>query len=52
MTPAKIGAGEPTTVKRDPNDQNTTSEGQTRTNTSEAQEEYRKQGMTKVENDS
>jgi hypothetical protein len=52
MTPAKINAGEPTAVKRDPNDQNITSEGQTGTNTAEAQEEYRKRGMTKVENDS
>ncbi|MDN5847694.1 MAG: hypothetical protein L0H53_15625 [Candidatus Nitrosocosmicus sp.] len=52
MTPAKINAGEPTAVKRDPNDQNITSEGQTGTNTPEAQEEYRKKGMTKVENDS
>jgi hypothetical protein len=52
MTPAKINAGEPTAVKRDPNDQNITSESQTGTNTAEAQEEYRKRGMTKVENDS
>ena len=48
MTPAKINAGEPTAVKRDPNDQNITSEGQTGTNTPEAQEQYRKKGMTKV----
>lgn len=52
MTPAKINAGEPTAVKRDPNDQNITSEGETGTNTPEAQEEYRKKGMTKVENNS
>ena len=52
MTPAKINAGEPTAVQRDPNDQNITSEAQTGTNTSEAQEEYRKRGMTKIENDS
>ena len=31
MTPAKINAGEPTVVKRDPSDQNITSEGQTKT---------------------
>jgi hypothetical protein len=49
MTPAKINAGEPTAVKRDPNDQQITSEGQTGTNTQEAQEEYRKRGMTKVD---
>ena len=52
MTPSKINAGEPTAVKRDPNDQHITSEGQTGTNSQEAQEEYRKRGMTKVENDS
>ena len=48
MTPAKLSEGEPTAVKRDPSDQNITSEGQTGTNTAEAQEEYRKRGMTKV----
>ena len=52
MTPAKLNAGEPTAVKRDPNDQKITSEGQTGTNTQEAQEEYRKRGMTKVDSDS
>ena len=52
MTPAKINAGEPTAVKRDPNDQNITSQGETGTNSQEAQEEYRKRGMTKIENDS
>jgi hypothetical protein len=52
VTPAKINAGEPTAVKRDPSDQNITSEGQTGTNTQEAQEEYRKRGRTKIENDS
>lgn len=48
MTPAKLNEGEPTAVKRDPNDQNITSDGQTGTNTQKAQEEYRKRGMTKV----
>ena len=52
MTPAKINAGEPTALKRDSSDQNIASQGQTGTNTSEAQEEYRKRGMTKIENDS
>jgi hypothetical protein len=52
MTPAKINAGEPTAVKRDPSDQNIASEGQTGTNTEQAQEEYRKRGMTKIESDS
>ncbi|HYG00495.1 MAG TPA: hypothetical protein VD815_10410 [Candidatus Saccharimonadales bacterium] len=51
MTPAKINAGEPTAVKRDPSDQTITSEGQTGTDTPEAQEEYRKRGMTKVNED-
>ena len=49
MTPAKINAGEPTAVKRDPSDQTITSGGQTGTDTPEAQEEYRKRGMTKVD---
>ena len=52
MTPAKINAGEPTAVKRDPSDQQIISEGQTGTNTEKASEEYRKKGMTKIENDS
>ncbi len=51
MTPAKINTGEPTAVKRDPNDQQITSERQTGTNTEQAQEEYRKRGMTKVDSD-
>ena len=49
MTPSKINEHEPTAVKRDPRDQTITSDGQTGTNTPEAQEEYRKRGMTKVE---
>jgi hypothetical protein len=52
MTPAKINAGEPTAVKRDTSDQKITSEGQTGTSTAEAQEEYRKRGMTKVDSHS
>jgi hypothetical protein len=52
MTPAKLNAGEPTAVKRDPSDQKITSEGQTGTNTETAAEQYRKRGMTKVESDS
>lgn len=51
MTPAKLNAGEPTAVKRDPNDQKITTEGQTGTDTQEAQEEYRKRGMAKVDSD-
>ncbi|HET6589658.1 MAG: hypothetical protein AB7V56_17250 [Candidatus Nitrosocosmicus sp.] len=48
MTPAKLNEGEPTAVKRDQEDQRITSEGQTGTDTAEAQEQYRKKGMTKV----
>jgi hypothetical protein len=48
MTPAKLNEGEPTAVKRDQEDQKITSEGQTGTDTAEAQEQYRKKGMTKV----
>ena len=52
MTPAKLNAGEPTAVKRDPSDQQITSEGQTDTDTEKASEEYRKRGMTKIGKDS
>ena len=48
MTPAKLNTGEPTAVKRGSSDQDITSESQTGTNTSEAQEQYRKKGITKV----
>jgi hypothetical protein len=51
MTPAKIKAHEPTAVSRDPNDQEIVSAGQTGTESPEALEEYRKQGMTKVGDD-
>jgi hypothetical protein len=51
MTPAKIKAHEPTAVSRDPNDQKIVSGGQTGTDSSEALEEYKKQGMTKVGDD-
>ncbi len=51
MTPSKINEHEPTAVKRDPRDQKITSGGQTGTETPEAQEEYRKRGMTKVDSD-
>jgi uncharacterized protein YjbJ (UPF0337 family) len=49
MTPAKISEHEPTAVKRDPSDQQIASGDQTGTDTLEAQEEYRKRGMTKVD---
>jgi hypothetical protein len=48
MTPAKIKEHEPTAVKRDPNDQTIVEEGQTGTDTQEAEEEYKRKGMTKV----
>ncbi len=48
MTPAKIKEHEPTAVKRDPDDQEIVEEGQTGTDTKEAEEEYKRKGMTKV----
>lgn len=47
MTPARLRVEGPTAVKRDPHDQTITSEGQTGTNTPEAQGEYQKRGMKK-----
>jgi hypothetical protein len=52
MTPAKINAGEPTAVSRDSNDQKITEQGQTGTESQQANEEYRKRGMTKIEEES
>ena len=51
MTPAKIKDHEPTAVNRDPNDQTIVSTDQTGTDSEEASEEYRRQGMTKVSDD-
>jgi hypothetical protein len=48
MTPAKIKEHEPTAVKRDPDDQEIVKPGQTGTETKEAEEEYKRKGMTKV----
>jgi hypothetical protein len=48
MTPAKIKSHEPTAVKRDSKDQEIVEEGQTGTDTQEAEEEYKRKGMTKV----
>ncbi len=48
MSPEKIKSHEPTAVKRDPNDQEIAEGGQTGTNTEEAKEKYKKQGMTKI----
>ena len=52
MTPAKLNAGEPMAVKRDPGDQKITSKGKTGTNAQQASEEYQKNRYTKIENDS
>lgn len=49
MTTANLNNGEPTAVRRDSEGQRIISNGQTGTNTPEAQEEYRKRGMTKVD---
>ena len=49
MTPAKIKEHEPTAVKRDPNDQIITEQGKTGTDTEQADEQYRKRGMTKAD---
>ena len=48
MTPTKIKEHEPTAVSREPNDQTIVSGGQTGTDSPEALEQYRRQGMTKV----
>jgi hypothetical protein len=52
MSPEKITSHEPTAVKRDSNDQEIDESGQTGTDTEEAKEKYRRQGMTKVSGDS
>ena len=52
MTPVRLRVEGPTAVKRDLHDQTITIEGQTGTNTPEAQGEYRKRGMKKIENGS
>jgi hypothetical protein len=48
MSPEQIKSHEPTAVKREANDQEIAEGGQTGTNTEEAKEKYRKQGMTKT----
>ena len=52
MSPEKITSHEPTAVKRDSNDQEIDESGQTGTDSEEAKEKYRRQGMTKVSGDS
>jgi hypothetical protein len=47
MSPEEITSHEPTAVKRDP-DTGIAEGGKTGTNTEEAKEKYRKEGMTKV----
>jgi hypothetical protein len=47
MSPEKITSHEPTAVKRD-SDTEIAEGGNTGTNTEEAKEKYRKEGMTKV----
>jgi hypothetical protein len=48
MSPEQIKSHEPTAVKRDVKDQEIAEGGQTGTNTEDAKEKYRKQGMTKT----
>ncbi len=48
MSPEEILSHEPTAVKRDPRDQIIAKGGKTGTDTEEAKERYRKEGMTKV----
>ena len=52
MSPEKITSHEPTAIKKDSNDQEIDESGQTGTDTEEAKEKYRRQGMTKVSGDS
>jgi hypothetical protein len=51
MTSAKIKVHEPTAISRDSSDQTIVSEDQTGTDAPEALEEYRRQGMTKIDDD-
>jgi hypothetical protein len=48
MSPEKIKSHDPTAVKRDPKDQKIAEGGKTGTDTEEAKEKYKKQGMTKT----
>jgi hypothetical protein len=48
MSPEKIKSHDPTAVKRDSNDQEIAEGGKTGTDTEEAKEKYKKQGMTKT----
>ena len=48
MSPEKIKSHDPTAVKRDSNDQEIAEGGKTGTDTEEAKEKYKKQGMAKT----
>lgn len=48
MSPEKITSHEPTAVNREADDQEIAEGGKTGTDTAEAKEKYRKEGMTKV----
>ena len=52
MSPEKITSHEPTAVKRDSNDQEIDESEQIETDSEEAKEKYKRQGMTKVSGDS
>ena len=52
MTPSKLKEHEPTAVRRDPTDQKIIEEGQTGTDTEQANEQLRKRGITKLDSDS
>ena len=52
MSPEKITSHEPTAVKRDSNDQEIDESEQIGTDSEEAKEKYKRQGMTKVSGDS
>lgn len=52
MSPEKLTSHEPTAVKRDSNDQEIDESEQIGTDSEEAKEKYRRQGMTKVSGDS
>lgn len=52
MSPEKLTSHEPTAVKRDSNDQEIDESEQIGTDSEEAKEKYKRQGMTKVSGDS
>ncbi|MDN5847775.1 MAG: hypothetical protein L0H53_16040 [Candidatus Nitrosocosmicus sp.] len=52
MSQVEVNAGEPASVKGNPDDNQITSEGHTRISIERASEEYQKKKHTKIENDS